>query len=181
MMFLVGPSISSRYSDDPSIRVGHRKALFLALGTGLSAALTTSREWPIRQLRKADAYLPRKGSPQARRPTSWCSSVPAVLWCGLRPSQAGLAIAGDTIGKEDLHAHELRHTAASLAIAGGADMQTMLGHQSDTMTWDLNGHRYPNRLQEVAEAPDPRARTKSVQQTRRSPSSGPALRSTQRP
>jgi integrase len=42
-----------------------------------------------------------------------------------------------------MHPHELRHTAASLAIAAGAHVkvvQTMLRHKSATMTLDLYGH-----------------------------------------
>jgi site-specific recombinase XerD len=41
------------------------------------------------------------------------------------------------------HPHELRHTAASLAIASGPDVKVikqMLGHKSATMTLDLYGH-----------------------------------------
>ncbi|HYP46641.1 MAG TPA: site-specific integrase [Propionibacteriaceae bacterium] len=75
--------------------------------------------------------------------------------------RAGLTEAGAQIGKSGFHPHELRHTAASLAIAGGADIkvvQQMLGHKSATMTWDLYGHLFPNRLQEVAEALDQGAR-----------------------
>lgn len=55
------------------------------------------------------------------------------------------------------HPHELRHTAASLAIASGADIkvvQQMLGHKSATMTWDLYGHLFPDRLDVVADAMD---------------------------
>ncbi|HWU23553.1 MAG TPA: site-specific integrase, partial [Nocardioides sp.] len=47
------------------------------------------------------------------------------------------------IGVPDLHPHQLRHTAASLAIASGADVkvvQQMLGHSSATMTLDTYGH-----------------------------------------
>lgn len=54
-----------------------------------------------------------------------------------------------------LHPHELRHTAASLAIASGADVkvvQQMLGHKSATLTLDLYGHLFPDRLDVVAEA-----------------------------
>lgn len=54
-----------------------------------------------------------------------------------------------------LHPHELRHTAASLAIASGADVkviQQMLGHKSAIMTLDLYGHLFPDRLDAVAEA-----------------------------
>jgi len=53
--------------------------------------------------------------------------------------------------------HELRHTAASLAIASGADVkvvQTMLGHKSATMTLDLYGHLFADRLDVVADAMD---------------------------
>lgn len=56
-----------------------------------------------------------------------------------------------------LHPHELRHTAASLAIASGADVkvvQQMLGHKSATMTLDLYGHLFPDRLDVVADALD---------------------------
>ncbi|WP_079053018.1 tyrosine-type recombinase/integrase [Streptomyces phaeochromogenes] len=53
--------------------------------------------------------------------------------------------------------HKLRHTAASLAIAAGADVkvvQTMLGHKSAAMTLDVYGHLWPDRLDEVADALD---------------------------
>ncbi|WP_331448026.1 site-specific integrase [Streptomyces xanthochromogenes] len=53
--------------------------------------------------------------------------------------------------------HKLRHTAASLAIACGADVkvvQTMLGHKSAAMTLDVYGHLWPDRLDEVADALD---------------------------
>ncbi|THV43564.1 tyrosine-type recombinase/integrase [Glycomyces buryatensis] len=51
--------------------------------------------------------------------------------------------------------HKLRHTAASPAIAAGADIkvvQQMLGHASATMTLDVYGHLFPDRLDEVADA-----------------------------
>jgi integrase len=47
--------------------------------------------------------------------------------------------------------HGLRHTAAFLAIASGADVkvvQTMLRHASATMTLDLYGYLYADRLDE---------------------------------
>jgi integrase len=51
----------------------------------------------------------------------------------------------------------LRHTAASLAIASGADVkvvQQMLGHKSATMTLDQYGHLFGDRLDIVADAMD---------------------------
>jgi len=65
--------------------------------------------------------------------------------------------AAESIGVPDLYPHELRHTAASLAIAAGADVkvvQQMLGHGSATMTLDTYGHLFENRLDDVADAMD---------------------------
>ena len=53
--------------------------------------------------------------------------------------------------------HKLRHTAASLAIASGADVkvvQTMLGHKTATLTLDTYGHLWPDRLDEVSDRLD---------------------------
>lgn len=65
--------------------------------------------------------------------------------------------AATAVGLEGLTPHSLRHTAASLAIAAGADVkvvQQMLGHKSATMTLDLYGHLFPDRLDTVADAMD---------------------------
>jgi integrase len=51
----------------------------------------------------------------------------------------------------------VRHTAASLAIASGANVkvvQTMLGHKSAAMTLDLYGHLVADQLDQVADAMD---------------------------
>lgn len=53
--------------------------------------------------------------------------------------------------------HDLRHTAASLAIASGADVKTvqeMLGHKSAKMTLDLYGHRWDQHLDDVGRRMD---------------------------
>ena len=78
---------------------------------------------------------------------------------------AGRGVAAGAIGIPDLHPHQLRHTAASLAIASGADVkvvQQMLGHASATMTLDTYGHLFEDRLDEVGDALD-RARTAAQQ------------------
>jgi integrase len=65
------------------------------------------------------------------------------------------------LGLDGLVPHGLRHTAASLAIASGADVkvvQEMLGHKSATMTLDLYGHLFESRLDEVASRLDAAAR-----------------------
>lgn len=69
--------------------------------------------------------------------------------------RAALTGAAKTMGIVGFTPHMLRHTAASLAIASGADVkvvQTMLGHKSATMTLDLYGHLFGDRLDVVADA-----------------------------
>lgn len=57
-------------------------------------------------------------------------------------------------GVTGLVPHELRHTAASLAIGSGASIkgvQSMLGHASAAMTLDRYGHLLADELEAVAE------------------------------
>lgn len=88
-----------------------------------------------------------------------------LVFVGIRNGQplrvstfrTAFSAAARTIGVPDLHPHQLRHTAASLAIASGADVkvvQQMLGHSSATMTLDTYGHLFEDRLDEVAFAMD---------------------------
>jgi integrase len=61
--------------------------------------------------------------------------------------------AAASIGQSGLYPHELRHTAASLAIAAGAtvkSVQRMLGHASATLTLDRYGHLFADELDDVA-------------------------------
>jgi integrase len=69
--------------------------------------------------------------------------------------------AARTVGMDGLVPHELRHTAASLAIASGASVkgvQAMLGHASAAMTLDLYGHLFGDELDAVADRLDVAAR-----------------------
>ncbi len=80
-------------------------------------------------------------------------------------------VAATTIGLPDLHPHELRHTAASLAIASGADVkvvQQMLGHASAAMTLDTYGHLFEDRLNEVGDALDAARRAAQERRATRS-------------
>ncbi|MEU2973315.1 tyrosine-type recombinase/integrase [Nocardiopsis alba] len=74
-----------------------------------------------------------------------------------RNREFGKAVKAAGLDGLGLTPHKLRHTAASLAIAAGADVkvvQAMLGHATATMTLDRYGHLFPDRLDEVAEAMD---------------------------
>jgi integrase len=82
--------------------------------------------------------------------------------------------AARTAGVDGLVPHELRHTAASLAIAAGASVkgvQAMLGHASATLTLDRYGHLWPDELDAVADRLDAAARATvaNVSRTKRGP------------
>jgi integrase len=78
--------------------------------------------------------------------------------------RATLNQACERAGIARLTPHEQRHTAASLAIASGADIKVvpqMLGHKSATMTLDQYGHLFGDRLDVVADTMDS-ARAKAL-------------------
>src|SRR4051812_25001620 len=80
--------------------------------------------------------------------------VPVAPFACRSSAKSAFDLAAPDIGRPGLHPHELRHTAASLAIAAGADVkvvQPMLGHASAAMTLDRYGHLFGDRLDDVAE------------------------------
>ena len=65
--------------------------------------------------------------------------------------------AARTVGVEGLTPHQLRHTCASLAIRGDANvkvLQTLLGHKTATLTLDRYGHLFPDDLDRVSDSFD---------------------------
>lgn len=63
--------------------------------------------------------------------------------------------AGEDVEVFDFKIHELRHTAASLAIQAGANvksLQNMLGHASAALTLDRYGHLYESDVEAVGVA-----------------------------
>ena len=67
----------------------------------------------------------------------------------------------DRAGLEPMTVHDLRHTAASLAVSAGANVkavQRMLGHASAAMTLDVYADLFDDDLDAVAEALDKAAR-----------------------
>ncbi|WP_313546504.1 site-specific integrase [Corynebacterium sp.] len=76
----------------------------------------------------------------------WTTARWRAIWANL------LADAGI---ESTLKTHELRHTAVSMAIAGGADVyvvQRMCGHATATTTLNAYGHLWDHGLDEAAEA-----------------------------
>jgi integrase len=73
--------------------------------------------------------------------------------------------AAEAIGEKGLTPHELRHTAASLAVSAGANVkavQRMLGHKSAAMTLDVYSDLFDDDLDAVAERLDAVARAAAV-------------------
>jgi integrase len=66
-------------------------------------------------------------------------------------------LAADDVGLAGLTPHELRHTAASLAVSAGANVkavQKMLGHASAVMTLDVYSGLFDDDLDGVADRLD---------------------------
>jgi integrase len=85
--------------------------------------------------------------------------------------------AAESVGLAGLTPHELRHTAASLAIAEGANVkavQRMLGHASAAMTLDVYADLFEDDLDQVADRLD-RAATRAAADSVRTKGFGPAL------
>ncbi|MFF0149645.1 site-specific recombinase XerD [Amycolatopsis sulphurea] len=102
--------------------------------------------------RQPDDLMFTTGRGQALRANNW-----RVREFNAAQKAADLRVAG-------LTPHKLRHTAASLAIAAGADVkvvQQMLGHADAAMTLNVYGHLFPDRLDEVADVLDMR-RTRAL-------------------
>jgi integrase len=73
-------------------------------------------------------------------------------------------MAATSVGLEGLTPHELRHTAASLAVSAGAHvlaLQRMLGHEKPSTTLDVYSDLFDDDLDAVAEALS-NARTKTL-------------------
>ena len=90
-----------------------------------------------------------RGSNVRRR---WWSQ--AVAAAELFPRKLTNAAGEDTV-VYDFKLHELRHTAASLAIPAGANikaLQNMLGHESAGLTLDRYGHLYGSDVEAVGVA-----------------------------
>ncbi len=73
--------------------------------------------------------------------------------------------AATSVGLDGLTPHELRHTAASLAVSAGANVkavQRMLGHASAAMTLDVYSGLFDDDLDGVAERLDAASRVPGV-------------------
>jgi len=82
-------------------------------------------------------------------------------------SKSWFASALKSAGLPRMTIHDLRHTAASLAVQSGANVKTvqrMLGHTSAAMTLDVYADLFDSDLDEVSGAMDAAARSAGIEQ-----------------
>ncbi|MDJ0345949.1 tyrosine-type recombinase/integrase [Streptomyces sp. H10-C2] len=121
---------------------------------------------PVKTHEKRSAPIPRSFAEELR-PLQTGRALDALLFTApeggplryrnFRSRVFDRAVVAAGLGGLGITPHKLRHTAASLAIAAGADVkvvQLMLGHKSAAMTLDVYGHLWPDRLDEVADVLD---------------------------
>jgi integrase len=90
--------------------------------------------------------------------------------------------AAESVGLSGVTPHDLRHTAASLAIAAGANVkavQRMLGHASAAMTLDVYAGLFGDDLDAVADRLDqaaPASRADQVRTTAHPGTTTPSVR-----
>jgi integrase len=100
------------------------------------------------------------GAWMSSAPTSGpCSRAKAAVTSTRRTGNAGCSTGRESRGPYSpaLRVHDLRHTAASLAVASSATVkavQRQLGHLSATVTLDRYAHLWPDELDTLSEALD---------------------------
>ena len=92
---------------------------------------------------------------EGKAPDAWLFAAPEGG--PLRESNwkrsVGWTAATVAIGRTEFRVHDLRHTAASVWLAAGADpkvVQRVLGHATAAMTMDLYGHMMDANLWQAA-------------------------------
>jgi Phage integrase family len=109
-------------------------------------------------------YLARQCDGKSRDDLLWSSNGRAYLRRP-RPTSGWFAKAVFLSGVPRTTPHDLRHTAASLAVSAGAHVkavQKMLGHASAAMTLDIYADLFDDDLEAVATALDQARSRESV-------------------
>ncbi|MGH3365664.1 MAG: tyrosine-type recombinase/integrase [Nocardioidaceae bacterium] len=128
----------------------------LTSGEGGELYVDTLKSKRARTVRLVEAVVPIVDRwAEGKNFDDWLFSAPAggpmhegswkrsIRWTG----------ATSAIGMPTLRVHDLRHTAASVWLAAGADakvVQRILGHASAAMTMDVYGHLVDHNLWEAA-------------------------------
>jgi integrase len=128
---------------------------------------------PRRLLEELEATVRERSKSEPLFPSARSHS-----WLRNRAFRRGwLDAAAEEIGGPGLTPHELRHTAASLAISAGAHVkavQRMLGHASAAVTLDTYSDLFDDDLDDVADRLDQAATRAAVSKPRPRPERGGA-------
>lgn len=145
------------------VNVGTRRLRIVQNYTDVKGELALG---PVKNHEKRSVPLPRSFADELRpllegkRPGDLLFTAPEggpLRYANFRRRAFDPAVKAAGLGHLGVTPHKLRHTAASLAIAAGADVkvvQTMLGHKDAAMTLNVYGHLFPDRLDEVADRLD---------------------------
>ncbi len=104
------------------------------------------KEWKLRARRNEFdvVFANRWGNPVSGDYHQMCAWLPTLAKVGLA-EQARLSNGHPYYRRARYHFHALRHVAATLMIAGGATpkvVQTIMGHSSIQMTYNVYGHLF---------------------------------------
>lgn len=152
---LAGLQVGDRISvPGPGLRL--RRAVLASKGGG-ALYLDTLKNKRARTVPLVEALVPVVDRWSASKaPDAWLFDAPKGG--PLRESNwkrsVGWSAATATAGVPGFRVHDLRHTAASVWLAAGADpkvVQRVLGHASAAMTMDLYGHLVDGNLWQAAQ------------------------------
>jgi integrase len=137
-------------------RIRVRRSVTYVTGTGLVEGATknhTSRTVPV------PAFVARLLATELedRDSDALAFEGPRGGFLAIENVRYPFAKAVAAVGAAGVRLHDLRHTCASLAISGGANVkvvQRLLGHKTATLTLDRYGHLFPDDLDAVADAFD---------------------------
>lgn len=141
--------------DMPAPGVRLQRAVLAAGGSGelFVDALKSYKARTVPLTQAAAVIAHRRAAGRAPRDWLFSTAGGGALREGNWKRAVGWTNAKRAIDRPTLRVHDLRHTAASLWLAGGADpkvVQRILGHASATMTMDLYGHLIDDNLWEAA-------------------------------
>lgn len=128
----------------------------LASGGGGSLYVDTLKNKRARTVPLVDELVPVAARWSAgKAPGDWLFAAPegGPLWESNWKRSVGWRAATVAAGVPGFRVHDLRHTAASVWLAAGADpkvVQRVLGHASAVMTMDLYGHMVDANLWQAA-------------------------------
>jgi len=157
-----------RWAEASAVKVGRlqvpqRRIRIVQNYTDVSGHLALG---PVKNHEKRSVPLPRSfadelgGLARGRQADELLFTAPEggpLRYANFRSRVFDPAVKEAGLGGMGITPHKLRHTAASLAISAGADVkvvQLMLGHKDASMTLNVYGHLFPDRLDEVADALD---------------------------